>query len=77
VELSRKSAGAPFEGQEADALEELALQLDSAIRAVRPDAWRGTPQKERVIQRKMYEILGDVEEVERIFLIVKQQKEDY
>jgi type I restriction enzyme R subunit len=57
--------------------EELALQLDSAIRAVRPDAWRGTPQKERVIQRKMYEILGDVEEVERIFLIVKQQKEDY
>jgi type I restriction enzyme, R subunit len=60
-----------------DQNEELALQLDLAIRAVRPDAWRGTPQKERVIQRKIYEILGDDDEVERIFDIIKQHKEDY
>lgn len=55
--------------------EQLALKLDGEIRRVRPDGWRGTLAKEQVIKQALYEVLKDVDEVERIFLIVKAQKE--
>lgn len=49
--------------------------MDEAIRRVRPDAWRGVQAKESVIKRALYDVLRDEGEVERIFLIVKQQAE--
>jgi type I restriction enzyme R subunit len=55
--------------------EELAIKIDQAIRRVRPDAWRGIPAREQAIKQALFEELRDVDEVERIFLIVKQQKE--
>jgi len=55
--------------------EELAIKIDHAIRRVRPDAWRGIPAREQAIKQALFEELHNVDEVERIFLIVKQQKE--
>jgi type I restriction enzyme R subunit len=55
--------------------EELAIEIDAAVKQVRPDGWRGIQAREQVIKRALYEVLQDVAEVERIFLIIKQQKE--
>ena len=45
------------------------------VRQVRPDGWRGVQPRERVIKAALYGVLQDVEEVERIFLIIKAQTE--
>ncbi len=55
--------------------EELALRIDETVKATRPDAWRGVETRERAVKQALYGVLQDVEEVERIFLIVKAQKE--
>lgn len=55
--------------------EELALRLDEAVKKNSPDGWRGVEPKERVIKQALYRELGDKDEVERIFLIIKAQKE--
>ena len=54
---------------------DLALKIDAAVKQVRPDGWRGVQAREQVIKAALYEILQDVEEVERIFLIIKAQGE--
>jgi type I restriction enzyme R subunit len=53
----------------------LALDVDQKIKQVRPDSWRGIDTRERVIKQAMFEILGDVDEVERLFPIIKAQRE--
>ena len=53
----------------------LALQIDATVKRVRPDDWRGVEPRERVIKRALFGILQDVAEVERLFLIIKAQKE--
>jgi type I restriction enzyme R subunit len=53
----------------------LALKIDEAVRQTRPDGWRGVQAREMVIKRALYDVLQDVAEVERIFLIVKAQRE--
>ena len=53
----------------------LALKIDETVKQVRPDGWRGVEPRERVIKQALFCILQDVDEVERIFLIVKAQKE--
>ncbi len=55
--------------------EELALRIDETVKRARPDDWRGNEPRERVIKAAMHQILGDVDEVERIFLIIKAQRE--
>ncbi len=55
--------------------EELALTIDETVKRVRPDGWRDHLAKERIIQGALYEILKDEKEVERLFLIIKAQKE--
>ncbi|BAV64343.1 type I restriction endonuclease subunit R [Sphingobium cloacae] len=55
--------------------EDLALQIDDAVKANRPDGWRGVEPKERTIKAAMYAILNNVDEVERIFTIIKSQPE--
>ena len=58
-----------------DAVLDLAVKLDTAVRRVRPDGWRGVQAREQVIKAALYEILKDKAEVERIFLIIKAQGE--
>jgi type I restriction enzyme R subunit len=55
--------------------EELALKIDETVKMTRPDDWRGVQPKERVIKAALYGVLLDQAEVERIFLIIKAQKE--
>jgi type I restriction enzyme R subunit len=58
-----------------DPVLQLALQIDATVKRVRPDDWRGVEPRERVIKQALFGILQDVAEVERIFLIIKAQKE--
>ena len=55
--------------------ESLALSVHESICQYRPDNWKGNETKERVIKSKLYEVLGDEKEVDRLFPIVKQQGE--
>jgi type I restriction enzyme R subunit len=64
---------APY-GDQSQALE-TALKLGAAIKAQRPDGWRGVVAKEQMVKRAMFEVLKDIQEVNRLFLIVVAQKE--
>jgi len=55
--------------------EDLALRIDKTVKQIRPDGWRGVQARERVIKAALYGVLQNVAEVERVFLIIKQQKE--
>jgi type I restriction enzyme, R subunit len=54
---------------------DLALRIDEVVKKVRPDGWRGVQAREQVIKAALYALLQDVEEVERVFLILKAQSE--
>jgi type I restriction enzyme R subunit len=54
---------------------DLALKVDEAIRQNRPDSWRGVQSREQTVKRAIWEVLQNEEQVERIFLIVKAQRE--
>jgi type I restriction enzyme R subunit len=53
----------------------LAIQVDEAVLRERPDGWRGVPAKENLLKRALLGILNDEREVERIFAIIKEQRE--
>jgi type I restriction enzyme R subunit len=55
--------------------EELALCIDDAVRKTRPDGWRGVQAREQVIKAALYGVLKDEAEVERVFPIIKAQRE--
>ena len=58
-----------------DPILELALDIDAAVKRVRPDGWRGVQAREQVIKAALYEVLHNALEVEQMFLIVKAQAE--
>ena len=58
-----------------DQVLDLALKIDETVKQVRSDDWRGVESRERVIKQALYNILHHVAEVERIFIIIKAQKE--
>lgn len=58
-----------------DARLKLTIDIDEAVRRVRHDGWRGVQPREQVIKGALFDLLKDEAEVERIFLIVKQQAE--
>lgn len=53
----------------------LALGLDEAIKRVKKADWRDNQQKENEIKAELYNILKDIDDVERIFPIIKKQAE--
>ena len=53
----------------------LALKIDEAVRMARPDSWRGIQARENVIKSALYAALKDIAEVERVFPIIKAQRE--
>jgi type I restriction enzyme R subunit len=55
----------------------LALEIDTAVRRVRPDGWRGVLPRENVIKQALWDILGDESAVESIFLIIEAQRQEY
>jgi type I restriction enzyme R subunit len=56
--------------------EALALQIDTTVRMVKPNAFRGNQARENVIKAALLPLLGnDKAEVERIFKIIVAQTE--
>ena len=55
--------------------EALAIKIDETVKHTRPDGWRGVRAKELVIKSALYGLLQNEDEVERIFLIIRQQRE--
>ncbi len=53
----------------------LALKVDAAIIYVKKADWRGNIPKENEVKQAIYEVIKDINEVERIFDIVKQQND--
>jgi type I restriction enzyme R subunit len=58
-----------------DQVLDLALKIDETVKRVKSDDWRGVEPREQVIKQALYDILHEVEEVNRIFIIIKAQKE--
>ena len=67
----RSGYGAAESGQ---ALE-LALTVDAAVKAARPDDWRGNKVRENVVKEALYGIVRDETEVERLFAVITAQPE--
>jgi type I restriction enzyme R subunit len=57
--------------------EQLALEIDAAIIAVKKDDWRGNKQKEREIKIAIVELIEDEALAATIFDIVEKQTQDY
>lgn len=55
--------------------EDLSLQIYDQVMDVKPDAWRGNGPRENIIKAKLFEILKNEAEVERIFSIIERQAE--
>jgi type I restriction enzyme R subunit len=53
----------------------ITLKIDEAVKANRPDGWRGVQSREQVVKQSIYSVVPNVEEVERLFLIIKAQSE--
>ena len=66
---------APYGSPAENAVLELALKLDSAVKQARPDGWRGVQAKEMMVKQAMYQVLNSVDEVERLFPVVVAQQE--
>ncbi len=58
-----------------DKNEDLAMQIDEAVKHSKRDNWKGNLPKEREIKSELYKILKDEEKVESIFKIIREQKE--
>jgi len=54
---------------------DMAVEIDGAVKRVRPDDWRGVQARENTIKEALFRVLKNQGEVERIFLIVKAQSE--
>ena len=74
--LADRVAEAPEEYEvSSDPVLKKAIEIDAAVKQVRPDGWRGVQAREQVIKAALYASLQDEAEVEQIFLIIKAQGE--
>lgn len=55
--------------------EKLALAVDYAVLAARPDGWRGVQARENVVKGSIYSVVQDDDYVERLFKIIKKHRE--
>ncbi|MDP3929184.1 MAG: HsdR family type I site-specific deoxyribonuclease [Bacteroidota bacterium] len=55
--------------------EQLALEIDEAVKRTKMDGFRGDEVKERIMKKELFAILKNKEEVEYIFEIIKAQPE--
>jgi type I restriction enzyme R subunit len=62
-------------GGETDATLTKAIRLHDAIKTHAPADFRGNVARERAVKRAMYDVLLDLDEVERLFPIIKNQRE--
>ncbi|MHA6896913.1 type I restriction endonuclease subunit R [Ralstonia pseudosolanacearum] len=53
----------------------LVLKVDEAIKLKRPDSWRGVTAREQMVKQILYEVLADIDAVNRLYPIIFAQKE--
>jgi len=53
----------------------LATRIDEEVKLRKPDSWRGTVTRERLVKGIIHDVVQDDELVERLFLILFEQKE--
>ncbi len=53
----------------------IALQIDAIVKATKQDEWRGHLGKENIIKAALIKVIPDINEMERIFAIIKNQSE--
>ena len=70
---SAQEPNATYGGEDAALV--LALRIDQAIITKRPDGWRGVQAREQLVKQALYEVLKDIDAVNRLFPIVFAQKE--
>jgi type I restriction enzyme, R subunit len=70
--VSAPPAGLSISG---DPILDKALKIDATVKRVRPDGWRGVKAREQTIKEALYNVLGDAEEVQRVFAIIEEHKE--
>jgi len=68
-------AAASYAGAKEDALVDLAIRIDGVVKHIRPDGWRGVQAREQVIKSALYGVLQNEAEVERLFTVIKAQRE--
>lgn len=73
--LQASQPGMPFGEAAADPVLELALRVDASIKTNRPDGWRGVHAREQIVKQAIYNVLLDIDLVERIFPIIEKQGE--
>lgn len=74
--IDSKVTDKPLEyGEEKDTALELALEIDTAVKQSRPDGWRGVQARELIVKQALYKVLGNENDVERIFPIIVKQEE--
>lgn len=71
--LNSKAKRALFDNLNRD--EKLAIVLDTEILRTKKDDWRGNKIKEREVKNVIKKILGDDEEAEKVFALVKNQSD--
>ena len=65
----------PYGQSTVDAVLDLTLEIDKAVKQARPDSWRGVQAKEMMVKQAMHKVLNNEEEVERLFPIIVAQQE--
>jgi type I restriction enzyme R subunit len=73
--LQASQPGMPFGEAAVDPVLELALRVDASIKTNRPDGWRGVRAREQIVKQAIYNVLLDIDLVERIFPIIEKQGE--
>jgi len=58
-----------------DSVLDMAVKIDETVKKVRSDDWRDVEPRERTIKQALYELLGDEDVVEHLFIIIKAQDE--
>ncbi|NMG16918.1 type I restriction endonuclease subunit R [Aromatoleum bremense] len=53
----------------------LALRIDEVVKQKRPDGWRGVSAREQMVKQALYEVLRDIDVVNRLYPIIFAQKE--
>ncbi|WP_240435730.1 hypothetical protein [Ralstonia solanacearum] len=53
----------------------LVLKVDEAIKLRRPDSWRGVTAREQMVKQILYEVLMDIDAVNRLYPVIFAQKE--
>ena len=60
-----------------DAALALALRIDEVIKQKRQADWRGITAREQMLKQELFNVLGDIDEVNRLFPIIFAQKGEY